>query len=99
MQPFVHLHVHSQYSFLDGADTCSTLVARAAECGMSAIAITDHNNVSAAVELSKAAAKYGIKPIHGVEVSMSDGSHLTLLAQNPEGYANICRMLTEAHMS
>ncbi|MDD2201066.1 MAG: DNA polymerase III subunit alpha [Firmicutes bacterium] len=99
MKPFVHLHVHSQYSFLDGADTCSTLVARAAECGLPAIAITDHNNVSAAVELSKAAREYGIKPIHGVEVSMSDGSHLTLLAQNPEGYSNICRMLTEAHMS
>ncbi|MGI6319371.1 MAG: PHP domain-containing protein [Bacteroidales bacterium] len=56
MKDFVHLHVHSQYSFLDGADTCIALVARAASLGMPAIAITDHNNVSAVVELTKAAA-------------------------------------------
>jgi len=127
MKDFVHLHVHSQYSFLDGADTCTTLVARAASFGMPAIAITDHNNVSAMVELTKAAAKHGIKPICGTELTVrhegsethedrSNGgdtaraartdrpaghplSHLTLLAADPCGYSNICRILTDAYMS
>ncbi len=73
MKSFVHLHVHSQYSFLDGADTCANLVARAASLGMPAIAITDHNNVSAMVELTKAAAQHGIKPICGTELTVSHG--------------------------
>ena len=127
MEDFVHLHVHSQYSFLDGADTCTTLVARAASLGMPAIAITDHNNVSAMVELTKAAAEHGIKPICGTELTVRHGrsethggrsnggntaraartdrpaghplSHLTLLAADPCGYSNICRILTDAYMS
>jgi len=124
MKDFVHLHVHSQYSFLDGADTCTTLVARAASLGMPAIAITDHNNVSAVVELTKAAAVHGIKPICGAELTVKHGgsethesrsvsgaaartdrpaghplSHLTLLAADPCGYSNICRILTDAYMS
>ncbi|MBP7892917.1 MAG: DNA polymerase III subunit alpha [Firmicutes bacterium] len=127
MKNFVHLHVHSQYSFLDGADTCTTLVARAASFGMPAIAITDHNNVSAMVELTKAAAEHGIKPICGTELTVRHGrsethggrsnggntaraartdrpaghplSHLTLLAADPCGYSNICRILTDAYMS
>ncbi|HNU95330.1 MAG TPA: PHP domain-containing protein, partial [Bacillota bacterium] len=127
MKDFVHLHVHSQYSFLDGADTCTTLVARAASFGMRAIAITDHNNVSAMVELTKAAAEHGIKPICGTELTVRYGgsethedrsnsgattraahadrpaghplSHLTLLAADPCGYSNICRILTDAYMS
>ncbi len=73
MKDFVHLHVHSQYSFLDGADTCATLVGRAASLGMPAIAITDHNNVSAMVELTKAAAEHGIKPICGTELTLGHG--------------------------
>lgn len=96
---FVHLHVHSQYSFLDGASRCAELVARCAELGMGAIAITDHDNVSCAVEFSRAAAEHGIKPIHGVELTMEGGFHLVLLAQNAQGYANICAILTEAHMN
>ncbi|MEA4883182.1 MAG: DNA polymerase III subunit alpha [Clostridia bacterium] len=116
MGRFVHLHVHSQYSFLDGADTATSLVSRAAALGMGAIAITDHNNVSAAVELSRAAAEFGIRPIHGVELDIashprlpdphaykasarSAPSHLTLLAQGHEGYSNLCRIITEAHLS
>ena len=93
---FVHLHVHSQYSFLDGASRCSELVARCAELGMGAMAITDHDNVSCAVEFARAAG-HGIKPIQGVELTMEGGAHLTLLAENPEGYANICNILTDVH--
>ena len=96
---FVHLHVHSQYSFLDGASRCSELVARCAELGMGAMAITDHDNVSCAVEFARAAAEHGIKPIQGVELTMEGGAHLTLLAENPEGYANICNILTDAYMN
>lgn len=96
---FVHLHVHSQYSFLDGASRCSALAARCAELGMGAMAITDHDNVSCAVEFSRAAAEHGIKPIHGVELTMEGGFHLVLLAENARGYANICSILTEAHMN
>ena len=95
----VHLHVHSQYSFLDGASDCTALVSRCAELGMGSLAITDHNNVSCAVEFARAAAEHGVKPIQGVELTMADGSHMTLLAQDPEGYANICRILTDAYMS
>ena len=65
---------------------------------MGAVAITDHDNVSCAVEFSRAAAEHGIKPIHGVELTMEGGHHLVLLAENSRGYANICTILTDAHM-
>ncbi len=95
---FAHLHVHSPFSFLDGATGIDQLVERAAELNMPALAITDHNNLSAAVKLCRAAARAGIKPILGSEVTLQDGDHLVLLARDARGYGNLCRLLTRAHL-
>ncbi|MBC7347014.1 MAG: DNA polymerase III subunit alpha, partial [Clostridia bacterium] len=98
-QTFVHLHLHSPFSFRDGASPVDALVARAAALDMPALALTDHNNVSAAVRFARAAQEAGIKPIQGAEVTLAGGFHLTLLAQDPDGYANLCRLLTRAHLA
>ncbi|PZN06786.1 MAG: error-prone DNA polymerase, partial [Bacillota bacterium] len=67
---FVHLHCHSAYSFLDGASPVGELVARAADLGMPALALTDHDNVAGAVEFDRAARSAGIRPIQGAEVTV-----------------------------
>ena len=67
---FVHLHCHSAYSFLDGASPVQALVERAADLGMPALALTDHDNVAGAVEFDRAARAAGIKPIQGVELTL-----------------------------
>jgi len=95
---FVHLHCHSSFSFLDGASTVEDLVAQAAQLDMPALAICDHDNLSAAVQFAQAARQSGLKAIQGVEISLEDNSHLTLLAQNEQGYASLCRLLTAAHL-
>ncbi len=95
-QQFVHLHVHSCYSFLDGASDLESLVRRVAELGMPALALTDHNSLAAAVQFDALCRQFGIKPVFGSEVTMQDGSHLTLLARTQEGYANLCRLITIA---
>lgn len=89
---FVHLHVHSPYSFLDGASNIEALVRRAAELGMPALAITDHDSLTAAVKFNACCRQYSIQPIFGVELTMEDRTHLTLLAKSREGYANICSL-------
>ena len=95
---FVHLHVHSPYSFTDGASTIDELVARAATLGMPAIAVTDHNNLSATVRFVKAAKRCGVKPIVGAELTLEGGRHLTVLCRDNRGYQNLCRILTSAHL-
>lgn len=95
---FAHLHVHSPYSFQDGASKIPDLVGKAAELGMDAMAITDHNNLSATVRFIKAAKRFGIKPIIGCELTMEDASHLTVLCRDNRGYRNLCAILTEAHL-
>jgi DNA polymerase III subunit alpha len=107
-QPYVHLHVHSEYSILDGACRIDPLVARAAELGMSAVGLTDHGSMAGAVELSRAAAKVGIKPILGCEVYVVDDhearvqkerrAHLTLLAETTAGYHNLVRLVSAAYL-
>ncbi|MEW6662912.1 MAG: DNA polymerase III subunit alpha [Bacillota bacterium] len=99
MAPFVHLHVHSPFSFLDGASSIRDLVETAAALGMPALAITDHHHVSGGVKFFQAAQSAGIKPIQGAEITLSSGYHLVLLAQDAAGYANLCRILTDAHLS
>ena len=94
---FIHLHVHSPFSFLDGASTISSLVQQAAAFEAPALAITDHNNVSAAVRFYKTAMAAGIKPIQGAELTLENGHHLVCLAENPAGYANLCQLLTIAY--
>jgi len=96
---FVHLHVHSQFSFLDGVSSVEALVRQTALQGMPALAITDHNNLSGAVRFHKACREAGIKPIIGAEVTTESGHHLTLLAKSRRGYANLCQLLSKAHLS
>ena len=96
---FVHLHTHTPFSFLDGASPIENMVNAAARMGMPALAVTDHDNVCAAVKFFQAAEKAGIKAIQGSEITLENGSHLTLLARNGEGYASICDLLTRAHLS
>ncbi|OXM15284.1 DNA polymerase III subunit alpha [Paenibacillus herberti] len=108
---FVHLHVHSEYSLLDGAARIRDLTARAAELGMRSLALTDHGVMYGAVPFYKACLKQGIKPIIGCEMYLSGGSrldkgtrkdnpiyHLILLAQNETGYRNLMKLSTIAHL-
>src|SRR5215204_5781322 len=98
--PFVHLHVHSEYSILDGACRIPDLAARAAELQMPAVSLTDHGSLAGAVELYREAGKHGIKPIVGCEVYVADdrraqkkgNAHLTLLAADNEGYGNLIKL-------
>jgi error-prone DNA polymerase len=95
--PYVELHCHSAYSFLDGASLPEELAARAAAQGYPAIALTDHDGLHGAMELATAAKAMGIRPITGAELTMEDGSHLTLLCETSTGYRNLCRLITAAH--
>jgi error-prone DNA polymerase len=97
MPSFVHLHVHSVFSFLDSTCRLDRLVARAAELGMPAVAVTDHDGTYGAVRFYQAAQEAGIKPILGVELTTEGGHHLPLLATSRAGYANLCRMATAGH--
>ena len=109
---FVHLHLHTQYSLLDGANKISEVIAEAHRLGQPAIAITDHGNMHGAVEFYEAAKKVGIKPLIGCEFYINPVSrherktraqggapthHLTALAKNMEGYRNLCRLTTIAY--
>ena len=96
---FIHLHVHSQYSFLDGASTIDRLLEKACTLDMPALALTDHNRLTGAIRFYERAKALGIKPIIGAEVNVEGGYHLTLLCKNSLGYSNLCRLLTEAHLS
>src|SRR3954471_879653 len=93
----VELHAHSAYSFLDGASLPEELAARAAELGYDVLALTDHDGVYGSLEVAHAAKAFGVRPITGAEVTLADGSHVTLLCEDGRGYANLCRLLTAAH--
>jgi DNA polymerase III subunit alpha len=109
---FVHLHVHSDYSLLDGCCRMDRLMDRAVELGMSAMALTDHGNLFGAISFVKQAEKRGIKPIIGCEgYIVTDHKnderpgrenhksyHLGLLAKNFEGYQNLCKVVSDAHV-
>jgi error-prone DNA polymerase len=94
---YVELHCHSAYSFLDGVSLPDELAHRAAELGYEALALTDHDSVSGSMELAQAAAACGVRAIHGAEVTLADGRHLTLLVRDARGWRNLCRLLTLAH--
>ncbi len=113
---FAHLHVHTQFSLLDGANKIGPLLEHAKASGMEAMAITDHGNMFGAVEFYQKAVANGIKPIIGCEAYMATGKrtdrsqaprgddvdgggnfHLIVLAQNREGYQNLCKLLTAAY--
>lgn len=110
---FVHLHLHTEYSLLDGACRVDRLVDKAHELGFRALAITDHGVLYGAIDFYQAARKKGIKPILGCEVYVAPGSrlekksasggrdvyhHLGLLARNPAGYRNLIKLVTDAHL-
>jgi error-prone DNA polymerase len=95
--PYVELHAHSAYSFLDGASLPEELAARAAELGYDALALTDHDGVYGSLEFAHAAKHFGVRPITGAEVTLNGGAHVTLLCETQRGYSNLCRILTHAH--
>lgn len=106
MGNFVHLHVHSEYSLLDGAARIEKLVKKCVEYGMPAVAVTDHGNMYGCISLFDTCKKAGIKPIFGCEFYVADdltekngkskNSHLVLLAKNRTGYLNLCELNTIA---
>jgi len=103
-----HLHVHSEYSLLDGACKIDALAERAAAFGQPALGLTDHGVMNGAVELYKACKKHGIKPILGLEAYLVDDikseavryerNHLTLLASNDEGFRNLVKLTSEGFL-
>ena len=95
--PYVELHCHSAFSFLDGASHPVELAGTAAEQGHQALALTDHDGLHGAMEMARALRPLGVRPITGAEVTLDDGSHLTLLCESRTGYTNLCRLLTAAH--
>jgi len=112
MAGFVHLHVHSQYSLLDGANRIGELVKTAAGMGMGALALTDHGNLFGAIEFYKAAKEAGIKPILGMEAYISPSTrhdrsmgnpqtasyHMLLLAMNATGWANLIKLSSRSYL-
>jgi DNA polymerase-3 subunit alpha len=108
---FVHLHLHTEYSLLDGAIRMKELMKKAAEFKMPAVAMTDHGNLYGAIEFYQEAVRAGVKPIIGCEAYVAPGSHkdrpgsrrdaayhFTLLAENETGYQNLVKLVTTAHL-
>lgn len=106
MNDFVHLHVHSEYSLLDGSSRIKELPNRIKDLGMNAVALTDHGNMYGAIQFYKACKEAGVKPIMGCEVYVTEESylkfdrsnkryHLILLAENNEGFNNIMKIVSE----
>ena len=107
---FTHLHVHTEYSLLDGSCKIKELAARAKELGMDSMAVTDHGVMYGVIDFYRAAKEVGIKPIIGCEVYVAPGSrfdretsngedryyHLVLLAENDTGYHNLMKIVSRA---
>ncbi len=109
MTAFSHLHVHTQYSILDGASNISNLMDKVKSLGMEAVAITDHGNMFGVKEFHASALKKGIKPVIGCEIYVAkrsiaevsgkedrSGDHLILLAKNLTGYKNLIKLVSIA---
>jgi len=97
---YTELHCHSAYSFLDGASEPAELAAAAADLGYEALALTDHDNVCGAMEFAHACTGVGVRPIVGTELTVecaAETAHVTLLVETAKGWANLCRLITEAH--
>src|ERR1700758_1837418 len=110
MPEFTHLHLHTEYSLLDGACDVKKLCERVSRLGQKAVAMTDHGNIYGAVHFFNAAKEYGVKPILGCELYVcknedhrapaqgDDYNHLLVLAENEEGYRNLIRITSEASL-
>jgi error-prone DNA polymerase len=94
---YVELHCHSAFSFLDGASLPDELASAATELGYGALALTDHSSVSGSMEFAVAARGLGLRAIHGAEIDLDDGRHLTLLVLDDTGWSSLCRILVRAH--
>src|SRR3954470_24775751 len=95
---YVELHACSAFSFLRGGSNPERLAKVAAELQMPAIALLDRNGVYGSQRFSVAAREHGVRPITGAELTMEDGSIVPVLVENQAGYANLCSLLTEAHL-
>ena len=107
---FTHLHVHTEYSLLDGVSRIRPMLERAKALGMDSLAITDHGNMHGAIEFYLAAREMGVKPIVGCELYVAPASrhektrgdkspyHLTVLAKDLRGYKNLCHLITRSHL-
>src|SRR5262249_3916466 len=95
--PYVELHAHSSYSFLDGTSLPEELAVRAAGVGYPALARHDPDGLYGSLEFAHAAKHFGVRPITGAELTLADRSHVTLLVETQVGYANLCRLITAAH--
>src|SRR5258708_2201790 len=93
---YVELHSHSNFSLLDGASHPEELVKRAAELGMPALALTDHDALYGAVRFAEAAKQHGVQPIFGAEFTLDDNTHLTLLVENEQGWRSLSTLITIA---
>ena len=107
---FTHLHVHSEYSLLDGLCRIPQVIAKAKELGMTSLAITDHGSMHGVIDFYTAAKEAGVKPIIGCETYVAETNrqsrnasdknlyHLILLARNHQGYQNLIQLITKAHL-
>ena len=108
--PYAELHCHSNFSFLDGASHPEELVEQAARLGLDALALTDHDGMYGVVRFAEAAAELGVRTVFGAELSLGltapqngvadpEGSHLLLLARDPDGYRGLCRTISTAQLA
>src|SRR5256714_8201393 len=95
---YAELHGQSAYSFLDGASPPDEILAEAHRHGYPALALTDRNGIYGSLAFAHAAKPLGIQAITGAAVTLTDGSELILLAETPQGYTNLCRLLTTTHL-
>src|SRR6266550_7553562 len=95
--PYVELHCHTAFSFLDGASHPVELAGAVAQQGHEAIGVVDHDGLYGAMELAQATKALGVRTIVGSELTLDDGHHLTLLCEDRTGYGNLCRLITLAH--
>jgi error-prone DNA polymerase len=96
---YVELHSHSYFSLLDGAVSPEALVEAAGRAGMLSLALTDHDGLYGIPAFFTAAKRAGVKPILGAELTLEGGHHVTLLVMDGTGYANLCRLITQAQLS
>ncbi len=98
MTEYAELHAHSYHSLLDGASAPEDLAARAKALGLRALALTDHDSLAGLPRFLAAARREGLPALVGAEVSLEDGSHLTLLADSQTGYASLCRLISRSRL-
>ena len=96
--PYAELHAHTAFSFLDGASSPEVMAETAAELGLTALAITDHDGLYGVVRFAEAASELGLATVFGAELSLPGGEHLLVLARGAEGYRSLSRAIARAHL-